>query len=286
MADFEERITRDTAPAIRLEHDVRYLSARSLVMESQVWCDLGCGDGVAATAAVDGRYAGRAILVDVVDGAVREAERQIEAENVSAIRADLASEQGLSLVRAALLTDVPDQGCITCFELIEHLTTFVPLVELLVEAAATGRYTVVLSVPNDAFLSMQNPYHQSTWGEAAFEELRRLLPDETVQALQLEVHGSTLVRTDVEGGPQRTAGFGLPEAVVASHFVAAFGARSALLEEPVQVQVTDREAERMWERQRDSDLAFYRAVAKDLEAQIAAKPAEAEQGAGTAPPAP
>lgn len=283
MADFQERITRDTAPAIRLEHDVRYLSARPLIMESQVWCDLGCGNGVAAASALDGRYPGRAVLVDVVESAVREAESRLEADDVHAVRADLASDQDLSLVRDALLSDLPERGCITCFELIEHLCTFVSLVELLVEAAATGSYTVALSVPNDEFLSMQNPYHRSTWGEAAFEELRRLLPDETVLALQVELRGSTLVRTNLERAPERTAAFALPESVVASHFVAAFGPHSALLQEPVQVQVTDREAHRMWDRQRDSDLAYYRAVAQDLEAKLEAESRGTEEGADTAP---
>lgn len=280
MEDFEERITRDTAPAIRLEHDVRYRAARSLMLESQVWCDLGCGNGVAAANVLDGARPGRAILVDVVADALREAEREVAAAETQALLADLSSEDGLSLVRDALLSDLPATGCITCFEVIEHLSTFVPLLELLVEAAATGRYTVVLSVPNDAFTAMQNPYHRSMWGEEAFDGLRRLLPDDHVLALQLELRGSTLVRADADIPAVRQADVALPEAAVASHFLVAFGPRAPLLEEPVQVEVTDRDAQRTWERQRESDLAFFRALAGDHEAVRA----RAQAGDG-APPA-
>ena len=42
----------------------------------------------------------------------------------------------------------------------------------------------------------------------------------------------------------------------------------------------------MWEQQRESDLAFYRALASSQEARIAAKPAQNTQGAWNAPPAP
>src|ERR687896_336528 len=103
MTEFEERITQHSSPAIRLEHDVRYLAARPLVTGSDLWCDLGCGTGVAAISAVEGRFGGRVVLVDVVEAAVREATEQIEADEVETLRADLSSEEDLSLVREALL---------------------------------------------------------------------------------------------------------------------------------------------------------------------------------------
>jgi SAM-dependent methyltransferase len=285
MADFEERITLDTAPAIRLEHEIRYRAARPLIVESQIWCDLGCGSGVAAASVLGERYPGRAVLVDVDEDAVRAAEARIEAAELHAFRADLTTEQDLTRVRDELFTDLPDAGCITCFEVIEHLTTFVPLLELLVDAAATGRYAVLLSVPNDAFWSMQNPYHESSWGDAALEELRRLLPDDHVLAQQVELRGSMLVRADREAVSEPQATFELPETAVASHFVVAFGPRSQTLAEPVQVEVHDRDAERMWIRQRESDLAYYRALAGDREAQVAATSAVAPEDAGVTPPA-
>jgi hypothetical protein len=265
MADFEERITRTSSPSARLEHEVRYRAASPILGESELWCDLGCGNGLAARAALDGGFAGRVLLVDVVDQALHEAETQIEASDVRSLRADLAANEGVALVREALLADPPDHGCITGFELLEHLTSFVPLLELLVEAATIGRYTVVLSVPNDAYESMQNPYHLTTWGEDAFEELRRLLPEGHVLAHQLELRGSTLLRPGADRSSAREATFSFPETVVASHFLAAFGPRAELLGEPTQVRVADREGQRAWERQRDSDLAYFRALAKKSE---------------------
>ena len=62
MADFEERITRDSAPAVRLEHEVRYGAARPVVMGSHLWCDLGCGNGVAAANALEGSFPGRVLM--------------------------------------------------------------------------------------------------------------------------------------------------------------------------------------------------------------------------------
>jgi hypothetical protein len=282
MVDFEERITRDSPPQSRLEHDVRYRSVRPLVISSQVWCDLGCGSGVAAATALDGRYPGRAVLVDVAEDALREAEHRIEAHEVQALRADLASEDDLGIVYDALFTDLPDHGCITCFELVEHLASFVPLVQLLLEAAETGRYTVILSVPNDAFTSIENPYHQTVWGDSAFEELRRLLPVDHILAVQVELRGSTLAHVNGTIEPHREAAFTIPDAVIASHFLAAFGPRASLLDEPVEVHVTDRDAQRMWERQRESDLAYYRALEADRKAQPTAPEA---LGADIAPTA-
>ena len=41
MPDWQERITKETAPAIRVEHDVRYAAAAPLVLASAAWADLG-----------------------------------------------------------------------------------------------------------------------------------------------------------------------------------------------------------------------------------------------------
>ena len=91
------------------------------------------------------------MLVDIDESVVRDAEREIEAQRAVRVLRRPRFKEGVALVRDALLTDPPAHGCITCFELIENLTTFVPLIELLIEAAETERYTVLLSVPNDAY---------------------------------------------------------------------------------------------------------------------------------------
>ena len=46
MANWQERITRDTAPGIRIEHAVRYRFAAPVIADSDLWADLGCGNGI------------------------------------------------------------------------------------------------------------------------------------------------------------------------------------------------------------------------------------------------
>jgi hypothetical protein len=126
--DWEERITRETHPTIRIEHEVRYRWAVPLIHEAPVWCDLGCGNGIGAASALGGPLDGRAVLVDVADDVLRQAEREIQSDRTVTVRADLTAEGDLARVRDALLEDDAGGGCVTCFEVIEHLTTFVPLV--------------------------------------------------------------------------------------------------------------------------------------------------------------
>ena len=49
--EWQERITGETPPSIRIEHELRYATAAALVRSAPVWLDLGCGAGVAAAAA-------------------------------------------------------------------------------------------------------------------------------------------------------------------------------------------------------------------------------------------
>ena len=65
MPDWQERITRETHPAVRVEHDIRYRLAEPLILGARTWADLGCGNGVAAADVLGGAYSGRAVLVDV-----------------------------------------------------------------------------------------------------------------------------------------------------------------------------------------------------------------------------
>ncbi len=135
MPDWQERITRDTPPAIRVEHELRYAAAAPFVHASAAWCDLGCGTGLGAAAGLGRAYDGTALLVDVDEDAVAEAQAAIGARTVLGLTADLTDAADLARVRERLLEVAPDaRRCITCFEVVEHLATFVPLVELLVRA--------------------------------------------------------------------------------------------------------------------------------------------------------
>jgi SAM-dependent methyltransferase len=264
MADWQERITRDTHPSIRVEHDLRYRSAAPIIRAAATWADLGCGSGVAAAGVLGDAELGRVVLVDADAGALDQAGRDLRARETVRVEADLASEEGVAAVRAAL----GDQaGTITCFEVIEHLETFVPLVEALIELAQAG-WTVVLSVPNDAFWSLENPYHHTMWGEGAFDELRRLLPADAVVARQVPLDGSHLVVEGAAPDALQPPAITPREDAVPSHFLAAFGPQSALLTSGALAIPSDLDGRRRWERQRESTLAVLEAELAELRAYV------------------
>jgi SAM-dependent methyltransferase len=266
MADWQERITRDTKPSIRVEHDLRYAAAAPIVRASTAWCDLGCGAGVAAADALGDAPLGRVVLVDFDADALDQAGRDLSARETVRVQADLSADEGVASVRAAL--HGADAGVITCFEVVEHLTTFVPLIDALIELAAAG-WTVVLSVPNDAFWALENPYHHTMWGEGAFDELRRLLPADAVVARQVPLDGSHLV---VEGAAP-AATLDVPPVTpradaVPSHFVVAFGPSATELHSRALTIPSDLDGRRTWERQRESTLAVLEAELAELRANV------------------
>ena len=261
--NWEERISRDTNPAIRIEHEARYRMAVPVVREAPVWCDLGCGNGIAAAVALGEPFDGRAVLVDIAEEALRQAEREIRAERTVTLVADLTAEEDLRRVRDALLEGGAGGGCITCFEVVEHLTSFVPLVEMLVELVERHHFTVALSVPNDAFWSINNPFHHSMWGEGAFEELRRLLPEDHVVAHQFALHGS-LTRVDGEQESPRVIEHEVPETATPTHLLVGMGPAASRLRGAAAVGAANLVEERRWQRQRESDLAFLQALEGQL----------------------
>jgi Methyltransferase domain len=260
--NWQERITRDTNPAIRIEHDVRYRLAVPVIRESAVWCDLGCGNGIAAATALGGPFGGRAVLVDVAEDALRQAEREIQAQGTVTLVADLAAEDDVRRVRDALLEE-DGAGCITCFEVVEHLASFVPLVGTLVELAENHGFTVALSVPNDAFWSIENPFHHTMFGEGAFEELRRLLPTDHVVARQFALQGSLTLVDDEDGG-RHAIELEFPAGATPTHFLVGIGPGATRMAGAAAVGGADLVEQRRWERQRDSDLAFL----ESLEGQL------------------
>jgi len=261
MPDWEERITRDTEPVLRAEHELRYELAAPLVAGSDLWCDLGCGNGVAGTRALAQGAPRRAVLVDVAADALEQARGALELDDVATVEADLATEDGVAKVRAALLErSGGGPSCLTCFETIEHLETFVPLVVMLAELAEEHGFTIVLSVPNDAFWGIENPYHQTMWGEGSFEELRRLLPAGHEVLRQVELRGSAVVA----GEDERELRVAVSPDGVPTHFIAAFGPATALLAPGARVTQADLDDQRRWERQREADLGYLPGVQRHV----------------------
>jgi hypothetical protein len=241
MPTWQERITHETEPAIRVEHDLRYRYAGPAIAGAELWCDLGCGNGVAAAAGRPEGFKGEILLVDVDAAALAAAATEVP--GASTLQANLSDPADV----ARLADKLKGKGTVvTCFEVIEHLDTFVPLVEML---EALKSVTVVMSVPNDAFWATENPHHKTMWGEGAFAELQSLLPDGHTVAPQLQLDGSS-IGEDAEGRVQ-------------THFIASWGAGAL---EPVRdVAVTDLDAQRAWVRQREADLAYWKAAAREKE---------------------
>jgi hypothetical protein len=141
---------------------------------------------------------------------------------------------------AKLASQLQGKGTVvTCFEVIEHLETFVPLVEMLESLKGAA---VIMSVPNDAFWATENPHHRTMWGEGAFAELQSLLPEGHTVAPQVQLNGSAIA----QDGDER----------VPTHFLASWGGASP--EGVRDVVATDLDSQRDWVRRREADLSFYK----------------------------
>jgi hypothetical protein len=335
MSDWQERITRETAPTIRAEHELRYRIAAPLIARSAVWGDLGCGNGLAAAAALGGSRAAErgsraaaggsraaaggsraaaggsptaaggalpahAVLVDMDEEVVARAAGELGVERAVGIAGDLTDPGDLARIGEALLA-VAGERVVTCFEVVEHLRSFLPFVEWAGALAREGAATFVISVPNDAFWAIENPHHLTAWSEGAFAELRGLLPAEHTLLRQVALTGSALVDWDAGGGDAAggdaaggdaaggdaaggdagggdagRAHYGLSvdaggPGSVATHFIAAFGPRHGELWRGALAVQADQLEQRRWERQRESDVAVAQQVAEAQRAAVAAQ---------------
>jgi SAM-dependent methyltransferase len=262
MSDWQERITRETAPAIRGEHELRYRIVAPLIATSAVWADLGCGTGLAARVALGDSRPEHAVLVDVERDVVAGATRELAVPETRQIAGDLTNPDDLARIGEALLS-FEGERVVSCFEVVEHLSTFIPLLEWSGALAREGAATFVISVPNDAFWSISNPYHLTAWGEGAFEELRLLLPSEQTLMRQVALTGSALL--DWDATPERpdlAVEVGGQDAV-ATHFIAAFGPRHRELRRSALAAQADLLEQRRWERQRESNIALAEAMARE-----------------------
>src|SRR4051794_30569750 len=286
MPDWQERITRETEPAIRAEHDARYRLAAPLIASGELWADLGCGTGIAAGSALrdHGGFSGRAVLVDLDEDVARGAAEELGLSDAVVFGADLATPEGVARVAEHL----GDGAVVTCFEVVEHLTSFAPLIERLVELS--DRVTTILSVPNDAFWGIHNPHHQAMWSEGAFAELETLLPAGRVLLHQVQLQGSAIlpVDTDAELAPPVPA---QTHDAVATHFLAAFGPRAEELAPLATLAQVDMDEQRRWARQREADNALvedlirvndeFRVYIRELEGRLGLPLSQPELPAGS-----
>src|SRR5204863_2282601 len=80
MPTWQDRITNDTEPAIRVERDLRYRYAAPAIAGAKLWCDLGGGGPVPAG------FAGEIVLVNATDGP----------ERARTLGADLNTSEGVA----------------------------------------------------------------------------------------------------------------------------------------------------------------------------------------------
>lgn len=264
--NWEERIGQLTHAELRREHAARYAWAEPVVAAANLWCDLGCGEGVGAR---DGLGAAtrpcRALLVDREPDIVAAA--QASFPGAEGLVADLATADGVGRLSEALGAD---GGTITCFEVIEHLEDFEPLLGLLKEAGESRGFTVLVSVPNDEFSGIENPHHRTVWGTASFDELRRLLPSGHLAARQLELAGTAIT---LDKGTAWSAGSVEDVDQPPTHFLAAFGPLADRVGPVDAAGPVNRLRRRAWERQRESDMEYLRrseAVAAELRTELKA----------------
>jgi hypothetical protein len=204
MPNWQERIKQQAEPALRVERDLRYRYAAPAITGAKLWCDVR------------------------LDGEPPESPEGFAGERLVLAPADVEQLKGKKDV------------VVTCFDVIERLESFAPLVEAL---QSLKNATVLLSVPNDVAGT-------SPWGEGAFAELRSLLPDGHSVAAQTALAGSAI-------GPQNGH--------APSHFIATWG--GAALEEVRDVTELDLDEQRDWVRRQLADLAFYKAAYEQLKGE-------------------
>lgn len=266
MTQWEERISGSSDVLLLGEHQVRYGWAHDVIAAAGSWCDLGCGTAAASSRAVGDVLPEHVVLIDVEPEALEEARRAFAPAPVQTAPVDLTSPAELAAL-SEQLDALPGPLAITCYEVIEHLSDFGPLVEWLTARSEDGA-TVAISVPNDVFTSVKNPFHVTMWGSSTVEELRGLLPADHVVAVQAALSGSVVT----DGSAVRIDGVvDDVSTVVPLQYMMGFGPAVDRLRANAVVLSTDVAAHRVWERQREVDNAYYRSVAArvpELEARI------------------
>jgi len=229
------------------------------------------------------RVGERVVLTDAEPDALAEATRAFAPRDVEASTIDLTSNAALSQL-ADRLAGGQGPVVITCFEVIEHLSDFVPVIEWLTAMAADGA-TVAISVPNDVFTAVKNPFHVTMWGSSTVAELRDLLPADHVVASQVALSGSVISSGRAVDLSERIAA---TTDAVPLQYLMGFGPEADRFAPNAVVMPTDVAAQRVWERQREVDNAYYRteagavAALRERVAALEAELAVARSGQGIA----
>lgn len=168
---------------------------------------------------------------------------------------------------------------VSAFGVVEVVDGFAALVEALIEATVERDVTVVLAVPNHAFVAPSGEARTS-WDAGAFAELRSLLPEDHIVLHQVALRGSALVAAggDADGAAapaaSATVEVGLDGGAPPEAFLAAFGPRAAAVAQAaaggaVVVAQADLVAERAARTALESEVQLLRAQVAALGARAA-----------------
>ena len=268
MPDWQERITHDTPPQIRLEHGVRYAAAAPPDRRQPGLVRSRLRHRPRAAEALGDSHPGRALLVDLAEEAIRR-RGAVEAGEVHALRADLTDEQDLTLVRGQLARRARRNGLHHLLRGDRASATFVPLAGAAHRGSRRRPAHRLLSVPNDAFWSMQNPFHRTAGAKGRSTSCCACCRTTTCFDQQSRSR-DRLVPADGTGrvttaGRASTSTRSRPDALLAASAPRAKPARRAGCWRGARPSTS----RRTWERQRECDLAFFRALGSQASCEAA-----------------
>lgn len=259
----EERISPNSLPSLVAEHESRYRFARPAVTAAGTWCDLSCGTAAGSSLALLDVLPAHVVLTDIDEFALAEATENLGGgTRITARQLDLTSTSELGSL-GELLESLPSPLVVTCFEVIEHLPTFGPLISFLRDVGRAGA-TVVLSAPNDVFSGVQNPFHVTAWGASTVSELVQLLPEDRIIATQISLEGTAII-AEYEGTIPASAPRPIVELPPPLAYLVAFGPLIAHLGPVAVTAVSDSLTRRVWEAHRESDANYFRWAAAEVD---------------------
>jgi SAM-dependent methyltransferase len=266
---FEECIDPfESGTNLLVEHLIRYEFVSQMTAQcSPTYFDLGCGNGFGLK--VLQYHAPASILYgcDISEKALARAASYLgTTPPVRLLQMDLRKAETYCAVESLLKAHQEGPRVLLCFEVLEHLDRFESLVAFIDRQVEKG-VEAFLSVPNDSFWGVQNPFHKSMFGEESLSELTQLFSARARLYKQYPLQGATVLPDGVsELSEDKIVGKLFPEFLarrqglcIPSHFIFHFGSTDVEIGRFTACFAPwDAAAERQWAAQRESDMLYYR----------------------------
>lgn len=272
---FEERIdASQSASNLLVEHLIRYeLVAQMTACSSCTYFDLGCGTGFGLK--VLQSQVPNSVLYgfDIADEALARAASYLgKGSSLRLLRIDLTRSESYGAIENFVKVHQESRRVLICFEAVEHLDDFRSLIAFVNRQVQNGA-EAFLSVPNDAFWGVHNPFHKNMFGEESLPELMQLFDNPPKLHKHYPMQGATILPDAVrELTEDQIAGKLLPQFLdrsqcvsVPSHFILHGGSSESITNAfTARFTLWDAAAERQWIAQRESDMLYYREEARRL----------------------